>query len=415
MELHDYIQKIEALIDFKRWQEALEKTQDALTEYPNAPSLYWYQAACLEEVGQENAAIEAYRTALSIYPDFEDAYRRLAHIYFSQGNKELAQKYAEDYLALAPDDAGALAIGSLAYANDKPLKSAQLLKAALAADPNDPTVKYADTYHAFMGLKIGRIKKILLQDMEEDPTSPGAMFGMGTVELSRGNFDRAEFLLRESYVGEPDYGKMDAWIDARLGKYIPFKWLIPFGWVSYAFALGFQSVIFLFWIIFGYMLATKGAEDAPYVKYIFGIHALVAIPLVLNYVIKYPIQYIFRRKHHPETPVFTDRDWMKLALCISTVVYVYAILTQSFVAVAALILLLYAPLWFLVKERTHPLTKGFYLVIYLSAWASFFATVWATFAGVNDRWISIPVTFGWLVMLLLGDTAKKIERRLGDN
>jgi len=415
MELHYRTQKIVALIDLKRWEKALEQIQDALAEYPNVAFLYWYQGACLEDTEQVHAAIEAYLTALSIDPDFEDAHARLARLYLMQGKKELAQKYAENCLALSPDDGRALAIGSLVYANDKPLKSARMLKAALDADPTDPTVQYADSYHAFMGLALGRIKKILLRDMKEDPTSPGAMFGMGTVELSSGNFERAEFLLRESYVREPDNRKMDAWIDARLGKYIPFKWLIPFGWVSYAFALGGQSIAFLFWIVLGYVLPIKGAEDAWYVKYILAIHALVAIPLALNYVIKYPVQYIFRRKYHPETPVFTGRDWIKLALCVSTVIYIYAILTQSFVIIVAAIILLYAPLWFLVEERTHPLTKGFYLVVYLLAWVSFFATIWATYAGVDDKWIGIPALFGWLVIILLGDTAEKIEHWLSNN
>lgn len=325
----------------------------------------------------------------------------------------LQKKHADICLTLSPDDATALAISSLVYINDKPLKANRMLKAALAADPTNKTVQYADAYHAIMGLKLGRIKKLLVRNMEEDPTSPGTMFGMGTVELSRGNFERAEFLLRESYVGAPDAGKIDAWIDARLGKYPPFKWLIPFSWMTYGFALGFQSGAFLFWIIFGFILPVSGLDDSPYAQYIWAIHGLVAIPLALNYVIKYPIQYIIRRNLHPETPVFTGRDWMKSALFLSTIIYVYAIVTPGFdVIVIALFILLYAPLWFLVKERTHPLTKGFFFVVYLSAWISLFATIWVTaFTEMGDKWISLPVIVGWMVILLLADAAEKFERR----
>lgn len=102
MDLKNHREKIVALIDLKRWEKALEQIQDAMKDYPNVPFLYLFRGICLEETGQEKAAIEAYQTSISINPDYENAYEQLAKLYFTQGENELAKKtrrYLLDFVA----------------------------------------------------------------------------------------------------------------------------------------------------------------------------------------------------------------------------------------------------------------------------------------------------------------------------
>jgi len=73
--------------------------------------------------------------------------------------------------------------------------------------------------------------------------------------------------------------------------------------------------------------------------------------------------------------------------------------------------IIYLPLWEFVAERTHWLTKAIFYTIYGISWASFI------FSNLGD-WLDwglpnlflTPALLGWLLLFLLKDWAKGVER-----
>jgi tetratricopeptide (TPR) repeat protein len=409
-QLQQRIDKIVLLIDLRRIEHAQRLLFETLAFYPDKADLYLLQGQCFEMSQEKEAAIEAYLKALSLDPDNHLGHYQLVNLYKTKGDKKLAKKHLIECLRLEPNNAGVLGLASLFYANEHPTKSKQYLKAALAIDPNDIKVKQADAYHSLMSFKIGRLKRIIIRNMMNNPTSAASMFSMGLVELSNGNFTNAIDLLRQSYVKKPSEEKLDAWIDARLGAYWPFKWTIRPGWISYIFGIEYQLFAFLIFTNFFLWLTVR--LEPHYDNWIWLIHFAIAVFLGFTYVLKYPIQYIYRLNNHPEAPKLTKRDFKKFILFICTIVYGIVIFTKEVsLLLGCIFFLIYLPLWHVVNNHTHWFPKSISYFLYGLSWTCFILNGLGELFNWNlPRLITFPAVMGWLAILSVHGLSQEIGK-----
>lgn len=86
----DLVRDADALRDARRWTEAAQSYQDALSFQPNAMHLWVQLGNMRKESGDPAAAEAAYRKALTIEPDVDDTHVQLGHALKLQGRRGAA-------------------------------------------------------------------------------------------------------------------------------------------------------------------------------------------------------------------------------------------------------------------------------------------------------------------------------------
>ena len=71
------IQSIVALYSNNQTQEALVEIEALVKDFPNSPILYNIRAACYKANGQMDASINDYEKAITLKPDYAEAYYNL--------------------------------------------------------------------------------------------------------------------------------------------------------------------------------------------------------------------------------------------------------------------------------------------------------------------------------------------------
>ena len=87
-------------VDAKRPVEALAAYDAGLALEPHDADLQFNRAIVLEDLGRIDDAIDAYRRALEVRPDFADAHWNLARLYESGGVDKLALRHFSAYRRL---------------------------------------------------------------------------------------------------------------------------------------------------------------------------------------------------------------------------------------------------------------------------------------------------------------------------
>lgn len=403
--------RILAAIELRKYDLALKEITQALSIHPKNAQLYFLQGICFQEQDKAHQAIDSFTKSLALDPENLLYHETLALLLYHTGEAEQGLEHIKYCLETSTQNAAVLAVASLLYMNKYPFKSDKLLKQALTINPADPIVEYAETIHTVMGLKINKFKKILIQNMAENPESKEAMVGMGVVEISRGNFDSATRLLQEAYAFSPSPVILDAWIDARLGKYIPFKWFIPWGWIGFIFIPPFQILVYSFLLFFTLITIDKNSLYClPWAHYPL---AIIASYLSLIYLIKYPIQYIYRRIHHPETPWIRHRDLVKFQLGITTVLFWVELYHFHFTYILCTIFAsIHLLMWHLVKSRTLFWTKFLMSNLYFFIWGLFALNISCYFLNISThKWLSLPLMLWLFAALFIDSYLGKIEQK----
>lgn len=78
--MHAYLEKALALYDLKRYREAADVLNKAVTLQNNFDEGYYYLGQCYEKMGQKEDAANAYRKALMYDPDYTEASDALARL-----------------------------------------------------------------------------------------------------------------------------------------------------------------------------------------------------------------------------------------------------------------------------------------------------------------------------------------------
>ncbi|MDB9750198.1 tetratricopeptide repeat protein, partial [Planktomarina temperata] len=103
----DQLQSLINLYSQGQLQQALEQATVLLRQFPSSSVLYNICGAVYKELGQFDASVEAYSRALTIKPDYADAYYNMGIALHEQGKLEEAIEAYNKALAIKPDYAEA--------------------------------------------------------------------------------------------------------------------------------------------------------------------------------------------------------------------------------------------------------------------------------------------------------------------
>ena len=187
-------------------QQALEQATVLLQQFPSSSSLYNISGAVYKGLGQLDASVGAYKKALSIKPDYAEAYYNMGVILKHQGKLEEAIEACNKALVIKPDNAEAYNNMGIALQEQGKLEeSIEAYNKALAIKPD-----YADAYYN-MGGTLQEQRK--LEDALEaynkalaiKPDYAEAYNNMGVTLQNQGKPEAATEAYNKALAIKPDY------------------------------------------------------------------------------------------------------------------------------------------------------------------------------------------------------------------
>lgn len=138
-----------------RWDEALRIYEFECQHWPHAASPWYNRGTVLDHLGQTEAAISCYRTAVNLRPDYAMALNNLGAAYASRGQLDLAGNVWRQLAELEPDNARLLFNLGLLSLNRSDLSSARAYwQQSVKADPN-----FSDAQRALSEIERPRAEK----------------------------------------------------------------------------------------------------------------------------------------------------------------------------------------------------------------------------------------------------------------
>ena len=126
-----------------QYDEALESYKKALEIKPDYAEAYFNMGVVLKENGDSEAAIDSYKKALTIKPDYAEAYNNMGNIFKDNNNPEAAIDSYKKALTIKPNYAEAYNnMGNALKDSNDPEAAIDSYKKALTIKPN-----YAVAYH----------------------------------------------------------------------------------------------------------------------------------------------------------------------------------------------------------------------------------------------------------------------------
>ena len=146
------------LHDTGKLDAAIEAYKKAISIKPDYAEAYYNMGNAFQEQGNLEEALEAYKEAVLIKPDYAEAYNNMGVTLKDQGNLEEALKSCNKAHELNPDFYNQMALSELILLHRKDASSAlALLESALLKNPTD-TRAIAYKTIALRGLK--RFKEV---------------------------------------------------------------------------------------------------------------------------------------------------------------------------------------------------------------------------------------------------------------
>lgn len=113
----DEVEEATELLHEQKWQEALYALRDVIKASPQNPYAYYFSGHALYELGQLEAARDAYRAAVRTSPTYLGARVSLSQTLRMLGDVRGAIAEGEAAIKQAPDDADALFALGMAHAH----------------------------------------------------------------------------------------------------------------------------------------------------------------------------------------------------------------------------------------------------------------------------------------------------------
>jgi len=187
-------------------QKALEQATVLLRQFPSSSVLYNICGAVYKELGQFDASVEAYSRALTIKPDYADAYYNMGIILKKQGKLEEAIEAYNKALAIKPDNADAYYnMGIILKEQGKLEEAIEAYNKALAIKPD-----YAEAY-CNMGLTLqeqGKLEEAIEaynKVLVIKPDYADAHSNIGNTLKEQGKLEEAIEAYNKVLVIKPDY------------------------------------------------------------------------------------------------------------------------------------------------------------------------------------------------------------------
>ena len=204
----DQQQRLINLYQEGKLQQALDITQQLLSQFPSSLTLYNIQAAASEALGQFDASIDSYKQALKIKPDYADAYYNMGNVLRNKGDLETAIDSYQQAVKIKPDYADAFNNMGVAL-NDK----GDLLA---AIDSYEQAVKikpdYTDAFYN-MGITLNNKGDLdaainsYKQAIKIKPNFARAHYTMGNILKDKGDLDAAIVSYQDALKIKPDYAE----------------------------------------------------------------------------------------------------------------------------------------------------------------------------------------------------------------
>ena len=187
-------------------QQALEQATVLLQQFPSSSSLYNISGAVYKELGQLDASIGAYKKALSIKPDYAEAYYNMGVTLKDQGKLEEAIVACKKALFIKPDNAEAYNNMGIALQEQGKLEEAiEAYNKALAIKPD-----YADAYYN-MGVTLQEQRRLeeaikaYNKVLAIKPDYADAYNNMGGTLKEQGKLEEAIDAYNKALAIKPDY------------------------------------------------------------------------------------------------------------------------------------------------------------------------------------------------------------------
>jgi Flp pilus assembly protein TadD len=130
------VEEATEMLHEERFHEALATLRDVVKQDPKNPYAYYFLGVGLYEVGELEAARDAYRACVRVAPEHRGARVNLSHVLRELGDTREAIKEGTQALSLSPGDGDALyAVGMAYMARGENAAARKYLEAFLDARP----------------------------------------------------------------------------------------------------------------------------------------------------------------------------------------------------------------------------------------------------------------------------------------
>ncbi len=188
--------------------EAICAFQKALSIKPDYAEAYYNIGLALKKQGKPDEELEAYRNVLSIEPDYADAYYRMGNALHEQGKIQEAIEAYLNVLSIKPDCADAYYnLGNVLHAQGKMQEAIKAYKNALSIKPD-----YAEVYNN-MGIalhaqgKIQEAVKAYENALSVKLDYAEAFYNMGLAHQEEGKQYGALEAYNKALLIKPDYAE----------------------------------------------------------------------------------------------------------------------------------------------------------------------------------------------------------------
>ncbi len=163
------------LLDEGRYEEAIEKFTEAISENQSNPVFYYYRGGSFEKTGNMDKALEDYQKSVELKPDFILPISRTAEIYAKQKDFERAIEFYKKAVELGDQDTTTYynyGVCLMNIGNNSEARS--VFDKLLALDEN-----YYDAYYQLGIIYIGlgdsaKAKELLQKFIDMDPENQNA-------------------------------------------------------------------------------------------------------------------------------------------------------------------------------------------------------------------------------------------------
>ena len=187
----------------------IQRLQDADWSGPKGHLLPFGLGEALQELGELEQAIEAYKKALSIKPDYADAHNNMGMALYDQGSFDEAANNYQKAVNLEPDFADAhYNLGNVLKKTGNMKQAIESYKASLAINPNDAEVllNYGNALKDYGNF--GQAIEAYVEAIKIKPDYTEPYSNMGDSLKEKGELDAAINCYKQAIKIKPDHAEV---------------------------------------------------------------------------------------------------------------------------------------------------------------------------------------------------------------
>ena len=175
--------KASDLLNDGKYEEAIEKFTEAISEDPSNPIFYFYRGASFDKIGDTDKALEDYQKSVELKPDFALPIASIGKIYAKKKNFEKAIEFYKKAVESGYQDATTYYNYAVCLMNlGKNTQAKEVFEKLISLDEN-----YSDAYYRLGIIYIGlgetaKAKEFLQKFIHMDPENQNAKIAQEILE-----------------------------------------------------------------------------------------------------------------------------------------------------------------------------------------------------------------------------------------